>query len=447
MIKLPDEIKRDIGFILEQITAAVDCAAGRALYGELLDRIGLIASEIALVALVSADALDGMKETETVLMRGELSLRLRQIAFRCLDIQETEEEREIRSCLDAADRQCGKIAELLGVPKPEVSRDAALAPVGQAPEEQEGPAAALAVLRPDGETDADRLRAEIRALRELLTSLVTEREHLRTVVLPDIEAAYMRELGGLEAELYHTEYRIRILKKRLEEMQARANRDQPIVDEEIEELIRRLTEQMQKAYEDFVRRVNEAKSYTERRQKRNKRPDDRTVSDRHKDPDRDAGEPGTAMPEDEEDEEDEDIERECKRLYRKIVKAMHPDLHPDQDEATKTLFKKAILAYKAQDLRTLREIDALMSGGGADETALLLDELRKEKARLLELIHAARADIRAIKEAYPYTKKWVLEDPERLAREKKRLGEGIVRAAETVKRYEKRIEELREQYG
>ena len=49
------------------------------------------------------------------------------------------------------------------------------------------------------------------------------------------------------------------------------------------------------------------------------------------------------------------IEQECKTLYRKLMKELHPDLHPDQDAAAQMLFKKAVAAYKASDLKTLQE--------------------------------------------------------------------------------------------
>ena len=420
---LPDDLKQNIEFLLEKSGVMNAAVKYRTLHPELLEQIELAASEVSIVALVTADAIDRLEEPETVLMRGLVSFRLRQIAFHCLDIQETEDTAEIRGYLQAVDEQCGHISEIVGIPKPVFRDETDLVPTGQPTIED-----AVTALQIQAETDEDveKLRAEIRALRELLTSLVMERDHLETVVLRDIEAAYMRELGGLEAEIYRAECEIRILKKRLAMMQACVNRDQPIVEVEIEMELKKSVEEFQKAYEDFVRRVNAAHSYSELRLKQRKMHED-------------APSEGPT--------DKTDVEQECKRLYRKLVKAMHPDLHPDQDERTKALFKRAIIAYKAFDLKTLREIDAMMSGDIPDTAELLLEELRKEKARLLELIRAVRAEIRVKKNSYPYTKKWVLEDPERLEAEKKRLAERLVRATETVKVYQERIERMRERNG
>ena len=392
----------------------------RTLNPEMQEQIELIASEIVIMALVTADALDGMQGTETILMRGEVSLRLRQIAFHCLDVQETEDAEEIRGHLQAADDLGGYIAEIVGLPKPEIPGETGLVPSGLPSLEE-----TVAALQLRGETDEDvgKLRAEIRALRELLTSLVLERDHLDTVVLRDVEAAYMRELGGLEAEIYHAECEIRTLKKKLAMTQARVNRAQPIVEYEIDAALKKSIEEFRQAYEDFVRRVNAAHSYSELRAKQKAAKKQDT----------------SAEPEDE--------EQECRRLYRKLVKAMHPDLHPEQDEMTRALFLRAVNAYKSMDVQTLREIDAMLSGELPDGTELLIAELRKEKARLLELIRGVRAEIRSRKECYPYTMKWILEDPERLAEEKKRLADRLVRAAEMVKLYQERIERMRKEHG
>ena len=51
--------------------------------------------------------------------------------------------------------------------------------------------------------------------------------------------------------------------------------------------------------------------------------------------------------------------RELKRLYRKIVKVLHPDLHPETAQARLTLFDHAVSAYKNGDLETLKMIGEL----------------------------------------------------------------------------------------
>ena len=90
---------------------------------------------------------------------------------------------------------------------------------------------------------------------------------------------------------------------------------------------------------------------------------------------------------------------------------MHPDLHPNQDEATKDLFKRAIQAYKDGDLKTLTEIASMIAGDNQANAENVIEELLREKARILTLIRNIRAEVHIIKTRYPYSKKQILDDP------------------------------------
>ena len=106
------------------------------------------------------------------------------------------------------------------------------------------------------------------------------------------------------------------------------------------------------------------------------------------------------------------------------------------------LLKRAIVAYKEFDLTTLREIAAMLDGDAPENGECALDTLRKEKARLLELIRGIRAEIRNIKSRYPYTMKDLLDNPVRLAKEKEKLTARIDRARRAAEIYQGRIEEI-----
>ena len=301
-------------------------------------------------------------------------------------------------------------------------------------------------IRENNDDDEEKLRAEIRALREILASLVLERDNLINVVLRDIEATYMRELGGLEAEAYQAECEVRILKARLEMMQASVNREEPIKEKEINENIRQQYEAYQKVYEEFVHRIFEANTYSQRRAKQKEKTNKTGKQEGSKeDPTNSSSFDSSTTVTAEEVNETE--EQELKRLYRKIVKAMHPDLHPNQDEPTKELFKKAIVAYKDFDLKTLREIAAMLDGEIPDNTESLLEALQKEKARLLELIRGIRTEIRTVKSRYPYTKKALLDDPVQLASEKEKLSIRIGNAKRAAEIYQVKIDEITRKYG
>jgi hypothetical protein len=140
-------------------------------------------------------------------------------------------------------------------------------------------------------------------------------------------------------------------------------------------------------------------------------------------------------------------EKLLKKLYRQIVKAMHPDLHPNQDEATKELFKRAILAYKDGDLKTLNEIASTIGSAASTTAEDKIESLLQEKARILTMIRTIRAEIKIVKTRFPYTKKETLDDPEKLAAEKKKLNSRLRQVQQAASIYKTHIAEMEEKYG
>lgn len=71
-----------------------------------------------------------------------------------------------------------------------------------------------------------------------------------------------------------------------------------------------------------------------------------------------------------------------------------------------------------------------------------LQALREEKQRLLDLVFSLRYEIRHIKIRFPYTKKKLLEDPELLAAEKKRLEQALFQLRQQAERYRREVADL-----
>ena len=440
MIDLPDSLKKNIEFIIELAGRTATTASMVVFNVERALQIDLDTAEIALRALVTADSLERIDDSASLLLRGEIARRLQELSFLCLDVQETDDEREIKALLLAANAKADLIADLMGVPKYTPPVEAKLMPSVPSSNAVSSSTELQICTYTGSENNTEKLRAEIRALRELLTSLVFERDNLINVVLRDIEAAYMRELGGLEIEAYQAEYDARFLKRKLEMMQASLNRGEFADEKTVNERIREEDEAFRRRIEDLLREFFEAYVYSQQRAKQKERrtgkanapkmPNDYNPCDGMND----------AL-------EEETEEQELRRLYRKIVKAMHPDLHPNQDDTTKELFKRAILAYKNFDLKTLREISAMLDGEIPEDTEDVMEKLLQERRRLLSLIHSIRTEIRRIKSEYPYTKKELLEDPERLAAEKARLHSRIDSAKRAAVIYQERIAEITRKYG
>ena len=433
MLHLSERLQQNIAFVLRRSKELEEqSAAPSLLRSEKLAQLCYAASELALRALICSDELESLHlSREDRLFQQEAAFVLQQIALHALDIQEWEAPNALQEGIAEINRQAELLKGYVDFPAEPASQE----PPAQDPaplvlSADTSPASVLewgltvCIEPPEGDEQA-RLRAEIRVLREMLATLVLERDELLHVTCRELEARYFSELGSLEAELFRAKGLARYYKRLCEFMRAAVNRGEEPSSEKAEEALRRELEEFQPIYEDLLRRVREARAFRPRRTRCSKI-------------DNIGSQTGSAASEEKELSEEEQL----KLLYRRIVKAMHPDLHPDQDEATRALFKRAIQAYKDGDLKTLREIDGLSSGAEPDPGQDPLQALREERARLLELVASLRAEIRHVKSHYPYTKKDLLEDPERLAAEKQRLQEQLRQAQQQADRYRREMEEL-----
>lgn len=436
MLQLSERLQQNITFVLRSSRELEEQAASSALSqpGK-LTMLCYDASELALTALISSDEVESLfLPREEQLLQREAASALRQIALHALDIQAWELPDAIRAELAAIRKHCETLANCVVLPpEPEAPAPASLVPVGQkAPAQAE--AQNLMLFTPTTEEDEEtRLRAQIRALRELLADLVQERDELVHVICRELEARYYRELGSLEAEVFRADGLVNYFRRRAEYLRAARNRDEKPDLEKVEQKLRKDLAEYQKVYEEFTRRAKEAEA------QRPKRSGNSSALAETK-----AGEKASDPQEQEEEAEDRILSEEdrLKRLYRRIVKAMHPDLHPEQDEATRTLFKRAIQAYKDGDLKTLQEIDGMTADTEPEPGQDPLQALREEKQRLLDLVFSLRYEIRHIKTRFPYTKKKLLEDPELLAAEKKRLEQALFQLRQQAERYRREVADL-----
>lgn len=443
MLLVAEHVQKNIADILRTVqTIERFLDAHDALSLDQAQQISFSCAEMALLSLAASDEIEATDAPAEKMLRHEAASALRQIAIHFLNIQEWENIENIKAYFSTIAKHCAFIKKAIALPETEeeapLSNDGLeLVPLtGQTGDD------ALAVLAAQNgsESEEARLKAEIQALRELLTALVFERDNLLHVTCKEIEADYMRELGSLEAEIYHAECEARYLLRKMERMQASINRRERIEVREIDEDLKAQYEEYQKIYEEFVRRIFESAEFQFRR-KKNKASSQKSHSHESA-PEAADDQPGAAKPQAEDTEE-----KKLKKLYRAIVKAMHPDLHPAQDAATKELFKKAITAYKDGDLKTLTEIASMIAEEHEEPAHDPVESLLREKARILTLIRNVRAEIHLIKTRFPYTQKAILEDPVRLAEEKAKLQARLNQAKRQAEIYIKRMAELEKQHG
>lgn len=150
--------------------------------------------------------------------------------------------------------------------------------------------------------DITELKREISQLKKSLEDLVLERDELRFVVCENIKTMYMLEIGDLEYRVYKMYCDYLRLRRKREIIQAKKNRQETITMDSIEKLLDDEFLSYKKKLDEKINEMNQALE----KSKMDALTEEQTV--------------------------------EFKKLYRNIVKSLHPDLNPTTSEAEKQLF-------------------------------------------------------------------------------------------------------------
>ncbi len=253
----------------------------------------------------------------------------------------------------------------------------------------------------------EELKASVEKSRTELSMLVLERDELLYVECKNIEMAYMLAIGGLEYKAYEIECAVLRLRRKAELIQAKKNRQEKIALSEIEE-------QLETEFAEYRAKLSEQIEKMNAALERNR---------------------GKRLSEEE--------TRELKKMYRAIVKSLHPDINPETSEAEIQLFHNAVTAYKNGDIDGLRIISMMVTGSTLHTAkADPASQLVKERERLLKLLRSVREGIAKIKSEYPYKMKTFLQSPEEIEARKTELESRIEQLNERLAAYKARIGEM-----
>lgn len=246
--------------------------------------------------------------------------------------------------------------------------------------------------------DDKKSRERTRELKKTLESLVFERDNLEFVVCENIKTEYLLIFGSIEYRIYKTYCTYLRLKRKRDMIQAKKNRQEKIMLEEIED-------KLDEEFADYKKKLDEK-----------------------------IGETNEALSRAKLEVLSEEETKLLKKLYKKIVKNLHPDINPSVTDAEKKLFYNATEAHKNGDLPSLQIIyDIVCSGHDIKDEDLSGKSLDDDIERLEGLVGQIQDYIKIIKSTQPYTWKVYLED-EKKRRDKLRSLEGDLKSFEEAVR-------------
>ena len=283
-------------------------------------------------------------------------------------------------------------------------------------------------------TEYERLLEEINNLKGVIIALTAERDDLKYHICRDLAAEYNNRIGEIELQVLNAKLRVLELKRTVEILQAWINRQERASEKKAREQAKKEYKEFE---EDLNRKAEEAKNANQYREDESKKEEEWEREQEEKEQSEDSGSFRKFRSRSD----------EMKALYRKIVKALHPDMNPDVTDEMKRMFQEAVDAYNRGMLEKLREIAALidednLSGGELAASPENIDKLKDIIEGLKLRIDELTEEIEDIKTSFPYTIKEFLEDDKKVAKKQKELTKLLYEYNEQIAELEKRIDEM-----
>ena len=288
------------------------------------------------------------------------------------------------------------------------------------------------------------LLEEIHKLQARITELTALRDDLVYHVCPALQAEYDEKIVSLERELMAANMYLKQMQRTVEILQAQMNQQQ---EPSIEKAEAQAKKENKEYEEDLNRKTEEAREFKKKWEESQWFKYDRQEKEtREKEKEQKKEQTEKKRTENGKEETAAD---KIKRLYRKIVKRLHPDVHPNLTEHEKELWNRAVKAQQEGDLAQLEKIWDELSGMDApedvfDDTWEGRDKLRELLEKLKTRLRLLELEIDQIKADFPYKLKSFLEDPAAVEEVRRGIRSKIDNVREMNRQLEAFINELRE---
>ena len=236
-----------------------------------------------------------------------------------------------------------------------------------------------------------KLVQDVNEMRNEIAILYEERNDLVFHECPRLDTEYSLKIGHLEFAIFEKEYNLLRIKRKNEIIKEQIQEGKEFDEKAIDK-------QLNAEYKDYIKRVRNSRKELEKSI-------ERTIS--------------------------VDInkyeEYEIRKIYRDIVKKLHPDLNEDISKKEETFFILATEAYEEYNLKKLREINQELEANIKKDSYIMgdVEYMIKAKMDYRRIRNILFDQIRNLKNEFPYSEKSLLADQKELKRIRKDLNENI----------------------
>jgi len=217
---------------------------------------------------------------------------------------------------------------------------------------------------------------ECEILREELTALALEREHLCSTVIPNLKAEYQVKIGVKEYELFIKKCELQRIRRKIELIQAALNRMEPVTIAAVEAKLDAEFAEWQEKIERMAGDIKAAE-YLQAQEKMS-----------HQD------------------------HQQLQKMFRQIAKRLHPDINPGLSEEQQRLWLRASTAYKEGDSNGLLAVSLMLEDFPEAPLPTAVDELTERRDVLKRQINSALAVIDGVRKTFPLNQLHDISNPE-----------------------------------
>lgn len=241
-------------------------------------------------------------------------------------------------------------------------------------------------------------RQRLMMLRNELADLFETRENMLSQEKPQLTALYTALIGTLQYDEYALQVAIRTLKRKSQLIQAYVNRGARVDYKQVEAQLEQEFYEYKQQLEAQEESLRAAKAILES---------------------------PMLSPDDSAD---------MKRIYRLLVKRLHPDWNPHLPEPLRDLFIRAQAAYKSCDVQELRNI--LLMLDSVEKVEVKQETLDDDIARLEKTKADLEAKIAKMNESFPFSYRKQLYDKEWVSQKQETIKHNIAALQEELRTWE-----------